>query len=169
MVEEHLPSPPANHGLRGGKIEDVPWQPPAQQEGSELVDVLVAAAAAASAYGSLVHSQFHFWSCSQPRGRKIFTKRWHEPSAAQWTKASTEWNYLRIPVDTLHPKINQHTDTFRLDLRKKFFPVRVVRPRHRLPREAVAAPSLGGFKASWWSSEQPDLVEDVPAHGRGLE
>ena len=60
MVEENLPSLPANHGLTGGKIEDVPWQPPAQQEGSELVDVLVAAAAAASAYGSPVHTQFHF-------------------------------------------------------------------------------------------------------------
>ena len=36
---------------------------------------------------------------------------------------------------------------FRLDIRKKFFPVRVVRPWHRFPREAVAAPSLEGFKA----------------------
>jgi len=35
----------------------------------------------------------------------------------------------------------------RLDIRKKFFPVRVVRPWPRLPREAVAAPSLAGFKA----------------------
>ena len=36
---------------------------------------------------------------------------------------------------------------FRLDIRKKFFIVKVVRPWHRLPREAVAAPSLEGFKA----------------------
>ena len=44
-------------------------------------------------------------------------------------------------------------------MRKKFFPMRAVRPWPRLPREAVAAPSLAGFKARldgalstlvWW-------------------
>ena len=47
----------------------------------------------------------------------------------------------------------------RLDIRKKFFTMRVVRPWPRLPREPVAAPSLAGFKArldgalstlGWW-------------------
>jgi len=34
-----------------------------------------------------------------------------------------------------------------MDIRKKFFTARVVRSWHRLPREAVAAPSLAVFKA----------------------
>ena len=56
-------------------------------------------------------------------------------------------------------------------MRKKFFTQRAVRHRHRLPREALYAPSLVVFKARLDGALGGLilLVGGSPAHGRELE
>ena len=56
-----------------------------------------------------------------------------------------------------------------MDIGKELFPVRVLRPWHRFPREAVAAPSLAVSKARLDGALSNPIVESVPAHGRGMQ
>lgn len=51
-------------------------------------------------------------------------------------------------------------ERFRVGKRKKFFMLTIVKHWHRLPRETLDAISSG------LDSEQPDLLEGVPAHCR---
>jgi len=70
-----------------------------------------------------------------------------------------EW--LDLMISEVFPNL---CDSVTLDIRKKFFPMRVVRLWPRLPREAVAAPSLAVLKARldgalstlvWWKGSLP--------------
>ena len=56
---------------------------------------------------------------------------------------------------------------FRLDIRKKFFIVRMMRHWHRLPRGVVSVPSLE-TKAGWTGLWEPDTVVPVYCWGAGL-
>jgi len=52
------------------------------------------------------------------------------------------FNNQHAPSLMLHPDLVHGTLQFGLDIKKKFFTVRVVRHRNRLPTKAVDAPSL---------------------------
>lgn len=57
-------------------------------------------------------------------------------------------------------------DRFRLEIRKRFFTVRVGKQRHRLPKEILDAPSLEIFQVRL--DGVPHLFEGNPAHCREI-
>ena len=59
---------------------------------------------------------------------------------------------------------------FRLDIRKKFFYNESGRTLEQVAQRSCGCPIPGGAQGQvGWGFEQPDLVKDVPAHGRGLD
>ena len=71
--------------------------------------------------------------------------------------------YSDVSGTTGAPEVGRR-GRFRLDTRQKLFTPRVVRSWHRLPREAVAAPSLAVLKVRldgalsnlvWWKGSLP--------------
>ena len=88
------------------------------------------------------------WGCSA--WRREASEETLLPSSSTW-----RWLIRKLERDFLQGHIvkeqgvldlNWKKDRFRLDIRKKFFTLRVVRHWTRLPREAVAAPSLAVLK-----------------------
>ena len=73
-------------------------------------------------------------------------------------------DFLRVACSDRMEGMALNWNRVDLDIRKKMFTVRMVRPWHRLPREAVAAPSVAVFKARldgalsnlvWWKVSLP--------------
>jgi len=87
--------------------------------------------------------------------------------AFQYLKGPTrklERDFLQGPVRIEQRIMVLDWKRFRSDLRNEFFTLRALRPWPRLPRGAVAAPSLAGFKARldgalsslvWWKGPCP--------------
>lgn len=120
---------------------------------------------------SSVKTGWESWNCSVWRG-ECSGATLLQPSSTQGTyKTPGEGLFSRAFSDrTRGNGFNLKDSRLRLDMRKKFFPVGVVRYCNRLSREVVNAPSLSVQSQAEWSSEQLSLVKDVPTYSRrGLE
>jgi len=102
----------------------------------------------------------------QPGGEKALGRPYHSLSAPEGAyKKAGEVLFTRAHSDSTRGNgFKLREGSFRLNVRKKFFVMMVVRLWHRLPREAVGAPSLAVFKARldgalsslvWWEGSLP--------------
>jgi len=65
--------------------------------------------------------------------------------------------------------LNQRESRFRLDIRKKFFYHEGGETLEQIAQRSSGGPIPGNTQGHvGWGSEQPGLVEDVPAHSRGV-
>ena len=88
------------------------------------------------------------------------------------SRKAGEGLFMRVSSDGMRGNGFKRVEVkFRLDIRKKIFPLRVVRHWNRLPSKAVNAPSLEAFKARLnGGCQHPGLEGGVPAcSGVGLE
>lgn len=79
---------------------------------------------------------------------------------------------LERDISEVHVAIGQglklKETRFKLNIRKKFFSVRVVRDWKKLPRKVVDAPSLEVFKGQFgWGFEKPGLVKSASDRSLG--
>jgi len=114
---------------------------------------------------SAVRKSWESWGCSAWRGEGSRETLEQLPVPGGVCKKAGEELYTRPWSDrTRGNGFKLKEGRFRLDIKKKIITMRVVRPWPRLPREAVAAPSLAVLKArldgalstlGWWKGSLP--------------
>ena len=102
-------------------------------------------------------------SLEKRRVRRHLRAAFQQPEGA--CKKTEDELFTRACTDrTRGNSLKLEKGRFRLDIRKKFFTMRVVRPWYRLSKEVVDAPSLEVFKARldgalsnlvWWKVSLP--------------
>ncbi|GAB0175723.1 cAMP-dependent protein kinase inhibitor alpha [Grus japonensis] len=138
-------NPKHNYRMGGEWIESSPEEKDWGVGGREAQNKLAMCARSPESqpYAGLHQKKHESWGCSAP-GRSYSSL----PVPKGAYRKAGEGLFIRECSDrTRGNGFKLKEGRFRLGVRKKFFPVRVVRHWNRLPREAVDAPSQEVFKA----------------------